>query len=187
MKSRNDKSKFKMFALCILLCIQFISYSQKSQEKMLNNKIDSLVEKYCPVYYFFDDGHTMLVSRIPLPPEDINDFLLKCASIKKYSPIKYALVVLIKQNREYVHANNSDYVIDEIEYIDNGFVSLLSSFIFDLEGELNWPLYTGDVIAWFKERNHLIEDWDYVEKLTNNNISDEYLKSRKVVYQHYKQ
>ncbi len=187
MKSRNDKSKFKMFALCILFCIQLISYSQKSEDKMLHNKIDSLVENYCPVYYFFDDGDTMLVSRIPLPPEDINDYLLKCASIKEYSPIKYALVVLIKQNREYIYANNSDYVIDEMEYDNNGFVSLLSSFISDLEGELNWPLYAGDVIVWFKERKHLIEDWDYVEKFINKNISKEYFKIRKVVYQHYKQ
>jgi len=135
--------------------------------KMMKS-IDDYIMSYSPLYHY--KGDTFLVARFRPVPDEINQYLIKCASIGNLKPLKYAAALIIRHNFEYQKVNKSDYLIgDGMILFKNGFIEMLRKSMRiessdDMDSPDYFPFYTGEVCKWIKDHKDSIDDFKFVEK-----------------------
>jgi len=162
------KKVYKLIILMILLVVVIFNedaYSQESYHAKMMEACSLFVDSYKPTYVVNSD--TLFVSRFTLPPDSVNIFLFDCIKRKDLSPLKFAAVIFIKQNREYRNVNKQDFFLGDGDYSNNGFVELVR-YAMGIKDEAmdfyNFPYYTGEVCKWIRENRNKIEDYCYVDK-----------------------
>jgi hypothetical protein len=119
---------------------------------------------YKPTYILGND--TRAVSRITKPDSIINKFLFDCIINKDFRAVKYAFVIIYKQNREYWCRYKSDYIINDGEYNDNGIVAIVLAFIkyYEPYGDNETVFFTTDICKWMQKHKNKIPDYKYIKK-----------------------
>ena len=164
MKQRRNNKKRLIYLLILNLyifssCDSFhhIAYNQKKHELKMMKACKNYIENYSPLYIIH--GDTVLVARFNTIPDSINNYLINCASINNFKPLKYSAALIIRHNKEYIQLNNQDYMLmDGIIHERNGFIVLIRQAM--SIGRVNddfldvnyFPFFSGDVCEWIEDK-----------------------------------
>ncbi len=116
------------------------------------------------------NGDTLKLSRITPPPDSINKFLKYCIEKKDFSPLKYAVVILMKQYDEYFQKFHGQVDGPVVSKNYNGFIEMISIKInlskdkISLEYQKHSPLWVGEACHWAVSHKKEILDYDYVKR-----------------------
>lgn len=155
-----------MIVLCMLVGS---SLGQKAQttEKKFYKACEEYIATYNPLYVV--NGDTLLVARFNLVPEELNQYLIRCAKRKEFHLLKFSAALMIRQNIEYNLKNHSDYLVGEATVQKNGFIVLMLEAMGyqAAESDEGYPsdliAYTGDFCTWILKNKEMIRDYQFVE------------------------
>jgi hypothetical protein len=161
--------KYSYFSLFIFFTNSSGIFAQEASHLFdsMMNKCNEFCKMYSPTYIL--DGDTLVVSRIRMPSSDINQFLFECIKKKDFRPLKYAVVIIMKQNYEYLKKDHEDYLLDNINYSHNGFVEMIRCFLKlnKSDDEYLAPMFTGELCKLIYKKRHKIIDFKYVKEEMN--------------------
>lgn len=158
---------------------QQVKYTKSDYEKYML-ACDNYVKNYKAYSDSISDTTFIYSPRILMPPDSINKFLFYCIAKKDYSPLKYAIVIVVKQGVEHDKRNIDDVHLGTLAGCENGFVEMIKinmgipRYWYDKkykeEGKQCWfPRYFRDVVLWAEKNKKKIKDYEYIEQFNPDN------------------
>ncbi len=121
----------------------FLKYKTRFHEFAMN---------YKPSYIIGED--TLVVPTYCLPEENLNNYLLLCSKLKDYRLLDYAIIILKKQQKEYFAKCKQDYMLDNPDYSNIGYLEMIRTFLKIDKNDSTYiePLFSGELLNMIYEK-----------------------------------